>query len=284
MAAAPYLHQQQQQQLSSLTPSALEAAILSKQQGRPQAAAAPATPTSAGGGGSGGAEEDGLGLLPFAVAEAALFDDSPAAAHALPLSVADFVLGDTDYGGSSAGGGGAMQGGLRDSHGSDFSDMLGQLLPGGSPLKPPAAKLAPGVGLAASQPVLNGAIHPRQPSSGSESGLGPASTGASGNSSLFGGPGAQLDRQQQLSMAAAAAWGPRTTHSAHSSLDSSSALTAAGAPGGNGKEQAPGGSSGSSSSDVLLPGLSRYGMAADGNSFDRSAADSWFERKGRQLV
>jgi hypothetical protein len=91
--------QQRQQMLGSLTPSALEAAILNKT--RPHASPG----------------EDGLGLLPFAVAEAALFDDSPAAAHALPLSVADFVLGEADFGGGGAGNGG----GLRDSQGSDFS-------------------------------------------------------------------------------------------------------------------------------------------------------------------
>jgi hypothetical protein len=201
--------------LGSLTPSALEAALLSKS--RQGGGAAPA---------SGGGQEDtlGLGLLPFAVAEAALFDDSPAAAHTLPLAVADFVLGGDDFG--SGGGSGGAARGLRDSQGSDFSDVLGQMLPGGSPLKPPAPK---GGAAASAAGVLNGmALHARQASAGGESG-----------GSLFGGP---MDRQQ-ISLAAAAAWGP---HSSHSSLDSAAGLAAAG------KEGGPAGSSASSTSDVLL--------------------------------
>lgn len=98
--------------LGSLTPSALEAALLSKSRSQTGGGTAPT-------GAAGGNQEDtlGLGLLPFAVAEAALFDDSPAAAHTLPLAVADFVLGGDDFGGGS----GRAAGGLRDSQGSDFS-------------------------------------------------------------------------------------------------------------------------------------------------------------------
>lgn len=100
--------------LGSLTPSALEAALLSKSRAAGGGGAAPTAQ-------SGASQEDtlGLGLLPFAVAEAALFDDSPAAAHTLPLAVADFVLGGDDFGGG--GGSGGAGGGLRDSQGSDFS-------------------------------------------------------------------------------------------------------------------------------------------------------------------
>lgn len=104
--------------------------------------------------------------------------------------------------------------------------MLGQLLPGGSPLKPAAPK---GSVAAAQAGVLNGMpLHGRQHSAGGESG-----------GSLFGPP---MDRQQ-ISLAAAAAWGP---HSAHSSMDSGAGL---GAPG---KEGGPAGSNASSTSDVLL--------------------------------
>ena len=123
--------------------------------------------------------------------------------------------------------------------------MLGQLLPGGSPLKPAAPK---GNAAAAAQAgVLNGlALHGRQPSAGGESG-----------GSLFGGP---MDRQQ-LSLAAAAAWGP---HSSHSSLDSGAGL---GAPG---KDGGPAGSSASSTSDVLL----RFDQQSTANS-------GWLRTAGR---
>ena len=126
--------------------------------------------------------------------------------------------------------------------------MLGNLLPGGSPLK------AGPKGGAAQQGVLNGAMHGRQASAGSD---------AQGGG-LFGPPGGA----QQLSLAAAAAWGAR---SAHSSLDSGAGLAPPGA--GAGKD-AP--SSGSSGSEALLPGL--------GGRYDqRSTADSWLA-KGRLLV
>lgn len=103
------------------------------------------------------------------------------------------------------------------------------MLPGGSPLKPAAPKGGSAAAAAAQAGVLNGmALHGRQPSAGGESG-----------GSLFGG---HMDRQQ-ISLAAAAAWGP---HSTHSSMDSGAGL----APGG--KEGGPVGSSASSTSDVLL--------------------------------
>lgn len=119
-----------------------------------------------------------------------------------------------------------------------LQDILGQLLPGGSPLKPQGAKPA---AVGAGPAVLNGALHPRQASGGSDQGSG-----------LFGPPG-PLDRQQ-LSLAAAAAWGPAAA-SAHSSLD-----------GAKPDPVVPTGSSGSSSSDVLLPGMGRYGLAGGHSS------------------
>lgn len=128
-------------------------------------------------------------------------------------------------------------------------DVLGQMLPGGSPLKPAGPKGGAAGGAAAQAGVLNGvALHARQPSAGGESG-----------GSLFGGP---MDRQQ-LSLAAAAAWGP---HSSHSSLDSGAGLGAASGPG---KDGGPAGSSASSTSDVLL-------------RFDQqSTASSWLRTAGR---
>jgi hypothetical protein len=98
-------HTQQPQQhlLGPLNPSALEAALSKAQAGS--------------GGGAAHTDEDGLGFLPFAVAEAALFDDSPPASLSLPLSVAGFARGN-GYRGS----GGDMLG-MRHSQGqgSDFS-------------------------------------------------------------------------------------------------------------------------------------------------------------------
>lgn len=138
------------------------------------------------------------------------------------------------------------------------------MLPGGSPLKPPSGKAPPGsaAAAAAQAAVLNGSIHGRQASAGSDAAA----------SSLF---GPSMGDRQQLSLAAAAAWAP---HSTHSSLDSGGGLAAqgGGAPPA-GQEPLPAGSSGSSGSEALLPGLGRY---------ERSTADSWFadRSKGRQLV
>lgn len=128
---------------------------------------------------------------------------------------------------------------------SPLQDILGQLLPGGSPLKPQGGKPAAAAGGGAPA-ILNGALHPRQASGGGEPGSG-----------LFG-ASAPMDRQQ-LSLAAAAAWGPAAA-SAHSSLD-----------GAKPDPVVPTGSSGSSSSEVLLPGMGRYGLAGGHLAFNSSS-------------
>ena len=112
-----------------------------------------------------------------------------------------------------------------------FQELLGQLLPSGSPMKQQQQQQQ--------QPPP-----PPQPNGG-----------GGGGGGLFGGgpPLLGQQQQQQLSMATAA-WGP---HSGHSSLDASAGDAAAAAA-------AATGSSGSSGSEVLLPGLGggRFGMPA----------------------
>jgi hypothetical protein len=136
--------------------------------------------------------------------------------------------------------------------------MLGSLLPGGSPLKPPTHKPEP----------LNG-MHPRRASTGSEAGLG----GGNGGAGLFGGaqpshlpPAAQ---RQALSFAAAAAWAPR---SPHSSLDSGGGREGGLAPpAGGSSELGPAASAASSSSDALLQSLPRYAASKGEAGWQRCA-------------